>query len=270
VTGAGAWASLESGATLHYRIQGRPGADWLVLFNGLLADTTMWSGALSGLTPHFRVLTFDARGQGKTRVEPGGSFAVETLAEDARQLLDHLGIRQPWLVGLSNGSNVALELLAEHPGCFKGGVLTSSITHMDFPMTLRLKHWLQCLRLGGAELQFDAVAPYLWGDAFLEKRYEILKAYYESKGTMNEPLDGFCHQIEGVLPWDIREKIHQIQDPVLLLAGAEDLLTPVWKCAETARLIAHSQFEIVPGVGHAFPVENPKAFAARVKEFTCS
>jgi pimeloyl-ACP methyl ester carboxylesterase len=55
---------------------------------------------------------------------------------------------------------------------------------------------------------------------------------------------------------------------VLLLAGAEDLLTPVWKCLETAQLIAHSRFEVVPGVGHAFPVENPRAFSERVVKFT--
>jgi pimeloyl-ACP methyl ester carboxylesterase len=53
-----------------------------------------------------------------------------------------------------------------------------------------------------------------------------------------------------------------------LLAGAEDLLTPVWKCLETAQLIAHSRFEVVPGVGHAFPVENPRAFSERVVKFT--
>jgi pimeloyl-ACP methyl ester carboxylesterase len=53
----------------------------------------------------------------------------------------------------------------------------------------------------------------------------------------------------------------------LFLAGAEDLLTPPWKCLETARRVPHARFEVVPGVGHAFPVEDPKAFAVRVAEF---
>ena len=264
--GAGAWIRLASGVNLHHRIQGRPGAPWLVLLNGLLADTTMWAGALSGLTPHFRVLTFDGRGQGKSDT-PAGSYTVETLAEDAWELMDLLDIRQPWLVGLSNGSNVALELLADHPGCFRGAVLTSSVTHMDFALRLRLRHWLACLALGGAALQFDAVAPYLWGDAFLEKRYEVLKAYHEAKGTSDEPLEASRHQIEGVLSWDIRPKLEQVKDPVLLLAGAEDLLTPVWKCMDTARLIPHAAFEVIPGVGHAYPVEDPKQFIKRVLAF---
>ena len=266
--GAGAWVTLASGVRLHHRIQGQPGAPWLVLLNGLLADTTMWAGALSGLTPSYRVLTFDGRGQGKSDTPPAGAYDVETLAGDAWELLDRLEIRQPWLVGLSNGSNIALELLADHPGCFRGGVLTSTVPRMDFAMRLRLRHWLSCLAAGGAALQFDAVAPYLWGDAFLEKRYEVLKAYHETRGTSDEPLEGSRHQIEGILSWDIRPKLDRIKDPVLLLAGAEDLLTPVWKCAETARLIPHAQFEVIPGIGHALPVEDPKQFIKWVQAFT--
>ena len=267
MTPAGAWATLAGGNKLHYRIQGKPGAPWLVLFNGLLSDTTMWAGTLSGLTPTYRVLTFDGRGQGKSDAPAEGSYRVETLAGEARELLDQLDIQRPWLVGLSNGSNVALELLADAPGRYRGGILTSSVTHIDFAMGLRLRHWVQCLALGGAELQFDAAAPFLWGDAFLESRYQVLKAFFASKGTSAEPLAAFRHQIEEVIPWDIRHKLGQIKDPVLLLAGAEDLLTPVWKCAETARLIPHARFEVIPGIGHAFPVENPKAFAAQVRSF---
>ena len=85
---------------------------------------------------------------------------------------------------------------------------------------------------------------------------------------MNEPFHGSRHQIDGVLQWDIRSKLGAIQDPVLVLAGAEDLLTPAWKCLETASTVPHSRFEIIPGVGHAYPVEDPEGYAARVREFT--
>jgi pimeloyl-ACP methyl ester carboxylesterase len=81
------------------------------------------------------------------------------------------------------------------------------------------------------------------------------------------PQHGNLHQIRGILGWDIRDRLASISAPVLLLCGAEDLLTPVWKCLETARRIAHSRFEVVPGIGHAYPVEDPKAFVARVRVF---
>ena len=261
------FAAVSGGVRLHYRVQGRPGAPWLVLLNGMLADTTMWAGTLSGLCDRFRVLTFDSRGQGGSDAPLAGPYPPALLAQEAWELLAALGIQRPWLAGLSNGSSIGLELLAGHPGGFRGAVLVSSVPRIDFAMELRLRHWLQCLELGGPALQFEAAAPYLWGDRFLEQRYSVLKDYFLKRKVMNEPLHGSRHQIGGVLQWDIRSRLGLITDPVLLLAGAEDLLTPAWKCLETAKLINHSKFEIVPGVGHAFPVEDPRAFAQAICDF---
>ena len=263
----GPLATVSGGVRIHYRVQGPPGAPWLVLINGLLSDATMWAGVLPGLTRVFRVLTFDCRGQGGSDAPDDGPYTAQVIAEDTWELLSWLGLERPWLAGLSNGSSVALELLATHPGAFRGGVLTSAVSHTDFSMGLRLQHWLHCLDLGGPGLQFDAAAPYLWGDRFLEQRYQALKGYFLKRLIMNEPFHGSRHQIDGVLRWDIRSKLETIKDPLLFLAGAEDLLTPAWKCLETAQLVRHSRFEIVPGVGHAFPVEAPRAFAKAICDF---
>lgn len=259
--------ALPSGLRLHRRIQGNPEGPWLVLLNGLLSDTTMWAGVLPGLAEHFRILTFDSRGQGKSDAPEEGPYATATLAEDAWELFRALGVTRPWLVGLSNGSALSLELLVRHPGAFPGAVLTSSLTHFDFAMTLKAEHWARCLEVGGPLMQFDAVAPFLWGDRFLEARHGVLRAYHQTVTGGPRPMHGNLHQIRGTQGWDIRDRLGAIQVPILLLSGAEDLLTPPWKCLEAAQAIAGSRFEVVPGIGHAFPVEDPRAFAARVKAF---
>lgn len=272
------FATLPSGACLHYRIQGEPGAPWLVLVNGLLSDTTMWAGVLPGFTPRFRVLTFDSRGQGRSEVPEEGPCSVETMAQDAWELLQELEIRRPWLLGLSNGSSISLELLAGHPGAFAGAVLTSSMPCIDFTTRLRILHWLQCLDLGGPLMQFDAAAPYLWGDRFLEQRHGVLRAYHQviASGQGHGALDpsqsvvrfrGARLQMEGILQWDFRSRLGLVQDPLLLLCGAEDLLTPPWKCLETAQGIPHSRFEMVPGIGHALPVEDPRRYISYALAF---
>lgn len=262
-----AFATLPSGLKLHYRVQGNPQGPWLVLLNGLLSDTTMWAGVLPGLADRYRVLTFDSRGQGKSDAPEEGPYPTALLAEEAWELFDVLGVSRPWLVGLSNGSAMSLELLAAHPGGFAGAVLTSAMSRFDVAMGLKAEHWARCLEVGGPLMQFDAVAPFLWGDAFLEARHGVLRAYHQVVTGGDKPQHGNLHQIRGTLGWDIRGRLGLIQDPVLLLCGAEDLLTPPWKCLETAKGIPGSRFEVVPGIGHAYPVEDPKGFVARVRRF---
>jgi len=270
------FATLSSGLRLHYRVQGEPGAPWMVLINGLLSDTTMWAGVLPGLASRFRILTFDSRGQGRSDVPDDGPYTVGILAEEAWELLDMLGIRNPWLLGLSNGSSISLELLAAHPGAFAGGVLTSCMPRIDFTTRLRIQHWIQCLDLGGPLMQFDAAAPYLWGDRFLEQRHGVLRAYHQviasgrghaEAGQDIDPFKGARLQMEGILTWDSGGRLERIGAPLLLLCGAEDLLTPPWKCLKTAQEISHSRFEVVPSVGHALPVEDPKGYVEYVLSF---
>lgn len=262
-----AFATLPSGLKLHYRVQGNPQGPWLVLLNGLLSDTTMWAGVLPGLADRYRVLTFDSRGQGKSDAPEEGPYPTALLAEEAWELFDVLGVSRPWLVGLSNGSAMSLELLAAHPGGFAGAVLTSAMSRFDVAMGLKAEHWARCLEVGGPLMQFDAVAPFLWGDAFLEARHGVLRAYHQVVTGGDKPQHGNLHQIRGTLGWDIRGRLGLIQDPVLLVCGAEDLLTPPWKCLETAKGIPGSRFEVVPGIGHAYPVEDPRGFVARVRRF---
>lgn len=261
------YQTLASGVKLHYRIQGDPSKPWLVLLNGLLSDTTMWAGVLPGLALHFRILTFDSRGQGRSDAPEDGPYPTALLAAEAFELIQLLGIEKPWLVGLSNGAAMSLEMLSDHPDHFTGAVLTSCVAHMDFPMSLKTQHWAKCLEVGGPLMQFDAVAPFLWGDRFLEARHGVLRAYHQVV-TGSGPVQGSLHQIRGALGWDIRERLPKITAPVLLLCGAEDLLTPPWKCLETAQLIAQSRFELIPGIGHSFPVEDPKGFVHRLLVFT--
>ncbi|WP_243383061.1 alpha/beta fold hydrolase [Geothrix alkalitolerans] len=262
------FAILPSGLKLHYRVQGNPHGPWLVLMNGLLSDTTMWAGTLPGLVDRHRVLTFDSRGQGKSDAPVDGPYPTAQVATDAWDLFGALGVERPWLVGLSNGSAMSLELLTSHPGAFAGAVLTSAMPRIDFAMALKAEHWARCLEVGGPLMQFDAVAPFLWGDAFLEARHGVLRAYHQVvTGGAGKPMHGNLHQIRGITGWDIRERLSLIQAPVLVLSGAEDLLTPPWKCLETAQRIPGSRFEIVPGIGHAYPVEDPKGFTARVRGF---
>jgi len=254
---------------LYYQLNGSSELPCVILINGLLSDSTMWNGVASELMSSCRVLTFDHRGQGRSDVPMDRPYTPHLLAQDAWELLQKLNIKRPWLIGLSNGSSVGLELLVAHPGAFGGAVLSSAVPFVDFSMELRLRHWLRCFEVGGVQLQFDAAAPYLWSDWFLKRRFDALKKHYLSsrKPIGDNMVNDLSYQIEGALSWDIRSSLIEVEDPVLILSGDRDLLTPAWMGLKLASFIKHAFFEIVPKGSHTFPVEMPIFFAERIGSF---
>lgn len=268
----GAHLELRDGTRLYHRLEGAAGAPPLVLLNGLLSELGLWNGAMPVLRSRFRVLRLDGRGQGRSDAPEGKAYTPGQGAEDLWELLQLLGLERPWLAGLSHGAHVALELLVRHPGAFAGAVLVSAQPCVDLAMELRLRHWLHCLELGGPLFQFEAAAPELWGQGFLERRYALLRAHHEAvmggaPRPGEDPWRGLRRQVEGALAWDARARMASIQAPVLLLCGAEDPLAPPWKALACAQRIRGSRLEVLPGIGHAFPVEDPRGFATRLLEF---
>src|SRR5262249_57125269 len=78
-----------------------------VLFShGFLLDHSMWEAQVRALAPAFRCLTWDERGHGMS--ECLGSFDYYDSAADAIALLDHLGIEQATLVGMSQGGFLSM------------------------------------------------------------------------------------------------------------------------------------------------------------------
>lgn len=63
-----------------------------------------------------RVVALDNRGHGRSEklYEPEG-YGAPTMAEDARRLLDHLGIEQADIMGYSMGARIAAFLVLKHP-----------------------------------------------------------------------------------------------------------------------------------------------------------
>ncbi|MGH2617648.1 MAG: alpha/beta fold hydrolase, partial [Thermomicrobiales bacterium] len=83
----------------------------LLLLHAGLGDRRMWDAQAPAFAEHFTVIRFDARGFGETRM-PTAPF---TAYADAIGLLDYLGIAQAHLIGVSMGSQTAIEAAVAAP-----------------------------------------------------------------------------------------------------------------------------------------------------------
>ena len=54
---------------------------------------------------------------------------------------------------------------------------------------------------------------------------------------------------------DLVPRIHEIDQPVLLLCGAEDVLVPPAVCRRADSLFSNSEMEMYEGVGHMIQME---------------
>jgi pimeloyl-ACP methyl ester carboxylesterase len=97
----------------------------VVLIAGFGLDHRVWDRQVCRLSERYRVICIDQRGHGLSD-KPLVGYEVERLALDLKAVLDHLGVRQCFLVGWSFGGQVAFKLAADDPSRVRGLVLVAS------------------------------------------------------------------------------------------------------------------------------------------------
>jgi pimeloyl-ACP methyl ester carboxylesterase len=106
-----------NGAKIYYQAYGedRPGSAPIVLIHGSTIDShTDWDSIAPELARHYRVFAPDCRGHGRSN-NPCMSYSFHELADDVVAFVRAMGYERAHIVGHSNGGNVALVTLMEHP-----------------------------------------------------------------------------------------------------------------------------------------------------------
>jgi pimeloyl-ACP methyl ester carboxylesterase len=115
--------TVDGGVRLRVRVvddAGR-GVPTLVLHHGLASSQHIWDLMLPRLARRFRIVTYDARGHGRS-AKPTTGYGFPTVVADALAVVDATRSRRPVFVGHSWGAMVALELAARHPRSVRGVV----------------------------------------------------------------------------------------------------------------------------------------------------
>src|SRR5512143_1577881 len=88
---------------LNYEIagEGRP----LILIHGGLVNSGLWDDQFEVFAEQYRTLRYDVRGFGRSK-SPAAYYSNHG---DLRDLLDYLGIRRAYVLGLSMGGAIAID-----------------------------------------------------------------------------------------------------------------------------------------------------------------
>ena len=112
----------RDGVKVFYEVFGDGEPTVLLLPTWSIIHSRHWKGQIPYLARHFRVVTFNGRGNGRSdRPTDAPAYADTEFVADAIEVLDATGTDRAVIAGVSMGSGFGLRLAAEHPEVVRSG-----------------------------------------------------------------------------------------------------------------------------------------------------
>jgi 3-oxoadipate enol-lactonase len=234
----------------------------VIFSHGFLMDREMFLPQVDALAPEFRVITWDERGFGETQFD-GEPFTYWDSARDCLGLLDHLGIDQAVLGGMSQGGFLSRRAALLAPERVRALVLIDTQAGVEDPERLPGYRQMQetWLRVGPVDELAEAVAGLIIGDPALSQTW-IAKWRELPRETMRAPGDCLMERD------DLSDRLGEISCPVVLFHGTADQSIEMAKAEALCEgLSGCSGVVRIEGAPHASNLTHPDQVNRPLLEF---
>ena len=254
-----------NGVELNYRLEG-DGEETIVLINGLADDLETWElQAGEFVAAGYRVLRYDNRGIGASS-KPAGPYSSRMLADDAKALVDQLGVSDFHLMGISMGGMIAQEYALAYPADLR--TVTFGCTYAaPGPFCSRMfALWAELAPVLGVPFIMRDVTLWAFTVPFFTERGADLDEFETAMRYLDQPVHAYLAQLAVIQNHDTTARLGEIAVPALVLAGEEDILIPVSLSRRIHEAIPGSQWATTKG-GHACCWEHPAEFNRAFLDF---
>jgi len=245
-----------NGANIYYQTYGedQPDRAPILLIHGSTIDShTDWDTIAPELARHYKVLAPDCRGHGRSN-NPHMSYSFKELADDAAAFIHAMGYERAHIIGHSNGGNVALVTLMEHPEVVQtcipqaaNGYVTRYLIEREPKvfdperMAREAPEWLH---------EVESLHNHVHGDKYWR---DLL--WLTMKEIISEP---------NYSP----AELGRVEKPVLVIMGAEDTVNAPDEHAQyIANNIPDAELWIPEKTGHNVHLERREEWLAKVRDF---
>ena len=259
-----------NGINLFYKVHGK--GEPLVLITGLGGGHGAWFFQIRSFRKHFRCVTMDNRGIGKTD-KPKEPYTVRTMADDVVGLMDHLGIDKAHVVGISMGGMISQELAINHPervkklvlGCTAADTSSDTSLHSELRKALGIKEDATeaDIDMVGFKNIINSVIPL----GFNKRLYRIFIVPCARLYMMRLAGEGIVGQFKAIMSHNTLDRLNLIKAPTLVICGTEDRLVPPESSDILASRIPGARQVKVEGGSHSFLVEMSSRFNREVLDF---
>lgn len=265
-------ATTDDGVRLHYEESGS--GTPVIFVHEFAGDIRSWEAQMRHFGQRYRAISYSARGYPPSDVPAEVSmYSQHRAADDIAAVLDHLGIDQAHVVGLSMGGFATLHFGFRHAsralsltvaGCgygaekgqrdkFKSEVAAvAAFLDQNDMAAFAAKY-----AYGPTRVQFENKDP----RGFDEFKRQL--AEHSALGARNTQLG-----VQGERPslYDLTGQMAALTVPVLVLTGDED-----WPCLQPGLLmkqtIPTAALSVMPNCGHTINLEDPDQFNRIVGDF---
>ena len=233
----------------------------ILLAHGMWCNGRMFHELAAALGEGHRLITPDLRGHGRSE-RPEAAWGMSDLADDLVAILDALAEPRVVLVGFSMGGMAALDFAVRYPGRLAGLALLSTTAFAETPIRRSgieiLMRWLRLV--GARDFALREASRWMFSGEFRRRHPETVRAWHRDLVAMRTDRLVDALVAVGRRP-SLADKLPALTVPVAIADGDRDGLVSRREVTRMARLLPQAGVTMLPGAGHAIPVERPRDVA---------
>jgi proline iminopeptidase len=251
----------------------------LVLHGGLGLDHSGFRPYLDALSDQFEVVYVDLLGNGRSGHLPDAFETDHSMwVNQINAICDELGFEKIFLLGHSHGGVIAQRFALAHPDRLKGLILSATGPSFDHVETV-MKNLVEISTPEQFEIYTTQIFIEQPDDETWAKRWRKVMPLYFATPPSEEFLDArhakTVHRAEGfnacilhVPHFDVRDRLHEVLVPTLVIGGSKDFCFPEEVGPGLlAKLIPNAKLLMLKNSGHNPYSEEPDAFVEGVRSF---
>jgi pimeloyl-ACP methyl ester carboxylesterase len=263
---------LACGIRLSYREAGVENRTAIVQVHGLGTGHHNFDGLTPHLASDLHVFDVDLPGYGESD-EAEHDRSIGDFAGDVAEFIEGLALGRAHLHGTSMGGAIAVALASRRPDLVDRMVVSCSFGRFDRAAHAMFDTWRIAADCGGIEALVTVTSHQGFSRGFWERPDAL-----QIRGMFAAALEGttperFLRDLASIEAADLQEHAMRVRAPTLLLAAAEDIMTPVTAAASGLgmdglhSLIESSTLRVLPDCGHFISIERPEETARAISEF---
>lgn len=244
----------------------------LLLGHSYLWTSKMWQSQIERLSKHFRCIATDLWDHGNSgRLEQPG-YNLSQCAEDHWMLMQHLGISEFGVIGLSVGGMWGTHLALNHPEAVKCLILMDTYVGPE-PSVSQQQYFGMLDQIEKDQAMnpemIEVLLPFFFSPHTFANKVDIVEAFRKDLLAIRP------EQIPGIVQMgriifsrkDLTQELTTLTQPALVVVGRDDIPRPPKESKEMADLLPNGELQIIEQAGHITAVEQPEAVNTCLRNF---